>query len=142
MGSDCCVPLVPGLMDPRAPRMAWAAPRLMRRVKGETGMARGPLSSSSMAFSSIESEFVERLARRRSADGVVGEVPDKPMVVTESLRRCSFMVTDAMGVGKAVAGAWATELFLKRVEKAPEEREPRRCWRAISFGLVFELPLS
>jgi hypothetical protein len=66
--------------------MAWAAPKLIRRWKGETGAARGP-SSSSTAFSSNESEFVEMLPRRKSAEGVVGEVPDKPIVVTESLRR-------------------------------------------------------
>ncbi len=47
-----------------------------------------------------------------------------------------------MGVGKPVAGACETELFLKRVEKAPEVTDPRRCCRAISFGLVLELPLS
>jgi hypothetical protein len=52
------------------------------------------------------------------------------------------MATEAMGVGKPAAGACETELFLKRVEKAPEVTDPRRCCRAISFGLVLELPLS
>lgn len=86
VAGGACLPLVPGLVEPRAPRMAWAAPKLMRREKGMMGAVRLP-SSSSMAFSSIESELVERLARRRSAEGVVGEVPDKPIVVTESRRR-------------------------------------------------------
>jgi hypothetical protein len=58
----------------------------MRRVKGVTGAVR-VLSSSSTAFSSIESEFVDRLARRKRAEVVVGEVPESPSVVTDSLRR-------------------------------------------------------
>lgn len=57
----------------------------MRRENGVTGAVR-VLSSSSIAFSSIESEFVDRLPRRKRAE-VVGEVPESPSVVTESLRR-------------------------------------------------------
>ena len=50
-----CVPAVPGLVAPRALRMAWVAPKLIRRLKDAEGGARPP-SSSSTAFSSIESE--------------------------------------------------------------------------------------
>jgi hypothetical protein len=137
-----CVPLVPGLVALREPRIAWAAPKLIRRVKGVTGAVRA-LSSSSMAFSSIESELVDRLARRRRADGVVGEVPERPSVVTESLRRWSAAAVEAKGVGKGAAEGCETELFRKRLVKALEVMDPRRC-RAMSFelALAVEVPLS
>jgi len=82
--------------------MAWFPPKLIRRVNGVTGAVR-VLSSSSTAFSSIESEFVERLARRKRAEVVVGEVPERPIVVTESLRRWSLTVVEANGVEKGAA---------------------------------------
>jgi hypothetical protein len=108
----------------------------MRRMKGVTGAVRLPaLSSSSMALSSIESEFVDMLARRRRAEAVVGEVPDRPTVVTDSLRRGSLIV-DAKGVGKLAAGGCAIELARKRLVKALEVTDPRRCCRAISLGLL------
>jgi hypothetical protein len=138
-----CIPVVPGLVTPRAFRMAWVAPKLMRRLneaEAEAGGPRAP-SSSSMAFSSNESELVERLARRRRAEGVLGEVPERPRVVTESLRRGSFAAAAASGVGKLDAGACETELLRKRLEKALEVMDPRR-WRAMSFGLLNEFPLS
>lgn len=120
------LPLVPGLLAPRGPalRIAWAAPKLMRRVKGVTGAVRAP-SSSSTAFSSNESEFVDMLARRSKAEGVVGEVPDNPNVVTESLRRGSFIV-DVKGVGKTGAGGCEIEPFRKRLVKVLEVTDPRR----------------
>jgi hypothetical protein len=111
----------------------------MRREKGAAGVVRA--SSSSMAFSSMESELVERLARRRRAEGVVGEEPDRPSVVTESLRRWSFTAVDAKGVGKAVTGGCETELFLKRLAKALDVTDPCRC-RAMSLGLVLVLGFS
>jgi hypothetical protein len=134
------LPLVPGLVGPRAPRIACVAPKLIRRLMPETGAVRG-LSSSSMAFSSIESEFVDRLARRRSAEVVVGEVPERPSVVTDSLRRGSLMAAVARGVGNGAAGGCETELVRKRLVKALVVMEPRRC-RAMSFGLAAEFPLS
>jgi hypothetical protein len=73
-------------------------------VKGVVGAVLGPNpSSSSIAFSSIvESELlVDRLARRMKgveAETAAGEVPDRPSVVMESLRRCgSFSAADEMG---------------------------------------------
>lgn len=99
-GGDGLPLLPPGLLPvgTRRFRMAWA-PKLMRRVKGVVGTAWAEAgSSSSMAFSSIESELVEMLLRRR-LKGVltlVGDVPDSPMVEIERRRRWSLM-------GKAVA---------------------------------------
>ena len=80
------LPLPPGLVPPRMPRIACAAPKLMRRAKGVVGAVRAK-SSSSTAFSSIESELVDMLARRRKEAEGVGEVPESPSVVMESLRR-------------------------------------------------------
>lgn len=91
------------------------------------------LSSSSMALSSIESELVERLARRRNETGVVGDVPDKPKVVTESLRRWLSRADAVRGVGKAETGACETELLLKRLLSDAEVTDPRLCCRDISF---------
>jgi hypothetical protein len=103
------------------------------------GAVRG--SSSSIAFSSTESPLVERLARRSRAEAVVGEVPERPRVVTESLRRGSFMAAVARGVGKAATGGCEMEFCLKRLVKALEVMEPRRC-RAISTAFVVEFPSS
>jgi hypothetical protein len=64
-------------------------PKLMRRTKGVFGavLATPGISSSSIAFSSIESELVEMLPRRiLKVAGLVGEVPERPMVVTDSRR--------------------------------------------------------
>lgn len=99
------------------------------------------MSSSSIAFSSTESALVDMLARRRNAEGVVGEVPERPSVVTDSLRRGSLEAAEANGVGKGVAGCCEVELFLKKLLKALEVMEPRR-WRAMSLELLFEFPLS
>lgn len=67
-----------------------AAPTLMRRAKGVFGVLpeSGAKSSSSMAFSSIEPELVDKLPRLMLAktDGVVGDVPERPIVFTESRR--------------------------------------------------------
>ena len=47
----------------------------------------GGMSSSSIALSSIESELVDMLSRRMpNAAVLVGDVPDKPIVVTERRR--------------------------------------------------------
>lgn len=60
------LPDAPGLEPPgvRMLRMAWA-PKLIRRTKGVVGAVRDMASSSSTAFSSMESELlVEMLPRR------------------------------------------------------------------------------
>lgn len=125
-----CLPLAPGLTGPRAPRMAWAAPKLIFRVKGVTGAGRDGVSSSSMAFSSAESELVDRLARRRKAEVLVGDAPERPTVVTESRRRWSLAAANDVGKGWVVV-----ELLRNRLVKALEVIDPRRC-RCVSFVLV------
>lgn len=117
------------------PRMAWLAPKLMRRVKGVVGAVRA-LSSSSMAFSSVDS-LVERLARRRNDEGVVGDVPDRPKVETESLRRVSKPVA-VIGPGKPVTGGCEIELLLNRLLRAAEATSESRlcCCRFMSLGLL------
>lgn len=87
------LPVDPGLVPPggdRIERMAFA-PKLMRRTKGVVGAVRDEGSSSSMAFSSIESELlVEMLPRRSPPNAPAAEVgpgpPDRPSVVTERRR--------------------------------------------------------
>jgi hypothetical protein len=120
------------------PRMACAAPMLMRRVKGVVGAVRA--SSSSTAFSSIESEFVDKLAlRMNEAEALFGDVPDRPRVVMESLRRCSLMAAVESEPGKGATGF--CELLRKRLVRAAEVTDPRRCGRAISLGeVLLEIP--
>lgn len=100
MGRPVCegggVGLLPflGLPPGRALRML-EAPKLIRLVKGVVGaVLAGPpnMSSSSMAFSSMESElleWVDMLPLRTLKEGwlLEGEVPERPRVVTESRRR-------------------------------------------------------
>lgn len=65
-------------------------PKLMRRAKGTAGAVLA-LSSSSMAFSSMDSEpleLVDMLPRRMPrAEALLGDVPERPIVVTERRRR-------------------------------------------------------
>lgn len=62
------------------------APKLMRRTKGVLGPLLACPSSSSMALSSMD-ELVEMLPRRLpKVAGLVGEVPERPIVVTERRR--------------------------------------------------------
>jgi hypothetical protein len=72
---------VPGLPLGCPRRSAWA-PNDIRRVKGVAGLLREGPSSSSMAFSSIESEPAVETLPRRALRGkvVVGEAPDRPRV--------------------------------------------------------------
>jgi hypothetical protein len=72
----------------------FGAPKLMRRVNGVVGTVRlpGSISSSSTAFSSIESELLElvdMLPRRKppKALALVGDAAEMPRVVMDSLRR-------------------------------------------------------
>jgi hypothetical protein len=80
---------VPGLLPPLTPRRA-CAPKDIRRAKGVVGALRPGPSSSSMAFSSNDSEpAVEMLPRRAlngNGDVCVGE-PDKPSVEIDMRRR-------------------------------------------------------
>lgn len=121
----------PGLVAPpvRMVRMAWA-PKLMRRAKGVVGAVRvlGAASSSSMAFSSMESELVEMLPRRMPAETgmVVGEVPERPSVEMERRRRWSFMAAVVMGPGKTLVPCEVELLLWKRLVKAAEVTEARR----------------
>jgi hypothetical protein len=131
------LPLDPGLPAPRMLRMAWA-PKLMRRLKGVVGAVR-IASSSSTAFSSMASELlVDRLARRIKGVADWGEVPDRPRVVTDSLRRWSLMAAVVMGPGNGAAPCPCdTELLRKSWLKAVAETDPRRCERAMSsLGFV------
>jgi hypothetical protein len=110
----------------------------MRRVKGVFGAVRELWSSSSTAFSSIESELLVETLPRRIPNGVevVGE-PERPRVVEmDRRRRWSFMAAVVMGPGKAAVPAADVELLLwKRLEKAAEVTEPRRA-RARSLGTL------
>lgn len=83
---------MPGLRPLVVPRNTWA-PNDMRLAKGVVGALRPGLSSSSIALSSIESErSVETLPLRPpNANGAacVGEVPERPSVEIDILRRWS-----------------------------------------------------
>lgn len=82
----------PGLPPVRKFLIAELPPKLMWRTKGVVGAVLGPpktASSSSMAFSSIESEFelVDMLPRRmKEAELFEGDVPERPMVVIDRRR--------------------------------------------------------
>lgn len=144
--------LAPGLVPPGR-RIAVEAPRLMRRWKGLAGIARAAEadSSSSIAFSSSESELlVDRLARRAKEALLVGEVPERPreVVVRDSLRRCSLRAAVVIALGKTGVPVAVELLRWKRLVNAAEVTEPRRL-RCISAGggegglvLLLELALS
>jgi hypothetical protein len=116
--------------------MAWV-PKLMRRTNGVVGAVRAEAgSSSSIAFSSIESEFVEMLLRRR-VKGVVtllGDVPESPMVEMDSRRRWSL-------IGNAVAGVVVEPLLWNRLVSGLLT-ELRRCRDISAGGPVLELSLD
>lgn len=83
----------PGLPPVRKFLMALLPPKLMWRTKGVVGAVLGPLkaSSSSMTFSSMESELfelVDMLPRRMKEELFEGEVPERPMVVIDRRRLC------------------------------------------------------
>ena len=121
--------------------MAWA-PKLMRLENGVFGAPRA-LSSSSIAFSSIESELlVDMLPRRRPIEeALVGEVPERPRpVVTERRRRWSFMAAVVTGPGNTPVPVEVELLLWKRLLNAAEVTEPRRVRAAMSGGvLLFSL---
>ena len=104
----------------RMVRMA-GAPKLMRRVKGVVGAVRLMPSSSSIAFSSIESELVDMLDRRALNDAV-GELA-RPRVEIETRRPRSLVIAVEMGPGMFV-GACEMELLRNMLARPP--MEPRR----------------
>ena len=107
--------------------MAWA-PKLRWRVYGVFGMVLAE-SSSSTAFSSMDSEFVVEILPRRRPNGELadcGEVPERPKVVTERRRRWSRA---AAAAAESLAGTLPVEVELlrwKRFDNAAEVTEPRR----------------
>jgi len=115
----------------------------MRRANGVVGALRPGLSSSSMAFSSIESErSVETLPRRPpnvKGAACVGEVPDKPSVEMDIRRRWSWAAAVVIGPGKGAVGA-PDVLFdrPKMLLKVWVVKEPRR-GRGEESGEVFSL---
>ncbi len=121
-GGDGLPLLALGLVPlPRMLRIAWA-PKLMRRVKGVVGAVRQLPSSSSTAFSSIESELVDMLDRR-ALNEAVGGFP-RPRVEMESRRPLSLPMAVEMGPGKT-GGPCETELLRNMLVK-PVPIEPRR----------------
>jgi hypothetical protein len=117
----------------------------MRRANGVVGGALAE-SSSSTAFSSIESEVVVEILPRRSPNGVVawGDVPERPSVVTDRRLRWSRAAAD---VADSLAWPLPAEVELLRwnkLEKAADVTEPRRL--PLVFGLaglsldIFQLP--
>lgn len=140
-GLPLAEPALPPFPD-RIFRTAFA-PKLMRRTNGVLGAVRAlPTSSSSTAFSSMESEVLVDMLERRAlcGPGLDGEEPDRPKVEMERRRRWSFMAAVVMGPEKAEI-PWDVELFLwKRLAKAAEVTEPRRGWSP--EGALFALSLD
>lgn len=133
------LPVEPGLEPPgaRMERMA-LAPKLIRRAKGVVGAVRFEVSSSSMAFSSMESELlVEMLPRRMPpkapvADAGAGGPPERPRVVTERRRRGSLAAAAAL----PLVPVEVELLRWKRLENAAEVTEPRRSREPEEGGLL------
>jgi len=136
-------PVVPGLPPPLTVRRA-CAPNDIRRAKGVVGALRPGPSSSSMAFSSMESEpAVETLPRRPpNVNGVdwVGDVPDKPSVEIDMRRRWSCAAAVVMGPGKGAIGA--PDVLLDRPKmllNVWEVKETRRGLDEDSLGGLLSL---
>jgi hypothetical protein len=135
---------VPGLPEPLADRKA-CPPNDMRRANGVVGLLRAGPSSSSIAFSSKESEpAVETLPRRPpNVKGVdwVGDVPDKPRVEIDMRRRWSCAAAVVIGPGKGAVGA-PDELLdrPKMLLKVWVVNEPRRGFADSLGGLLSLLP--
>ena len=135
---------MPGLPEPLADRKA-CPPNDMRRANGVVGLLRAGPSSSSIAFSSKESEpAVETLPRRPpKVKGVdwVGDVPDKPRVEIDMRRRWSCAAAVVIGPGKGAVGA-PDELLdrAKMLLKVWVVNEPRRGFADSLGGLLSLLP--
>jgi hypothetical protein len=103
----------------------------------------GP-SSSSIAFSSIESEpAVETLPRRPpnvNGDDCVGDVPDKPSVEIDMRRRWSCAAAVVIGPGNGAVGA--PDVLLERPKmllNVCDVNEPRRGLGEESLGGLLSL---
>jgi hypothetical protein len=113
----------------------------MRRANGVVGVLRAGPSSSSIAFSSKESEpAVDTLPRRPpKVKGVdwVGEVPDKPSVEIDMRRRWSCAAAVVIGPGKGAVGP--PDVLLDRPKmllKVWVVKEPRRGLAGSLGGLL------
>jgi hypothetical protein len=103
------------------------APKLIRRTNGVVGAVLAE-SSSSTAFSSIESDVVVEILPRRRPNGAedCGEVPESPSVVTDSRLLWSLPAAD-MTISLVWPLPAEVELLRwKRLENAAEVTEPRR----------------
>lgn len=138
------LPDEPGLepAGARMERMA-LAPKLMRRVKGVVGAVRDEDSSSSIAFSSMESEpFVEMLPRRSppTPTGPVAEAgpgpPESPRVVTERRRRGSLAAAIEEAAWVPTVPVEVELLLWKRLENAADVTDPRRSRGPVEVGLT------
>lgn len=113
------------------------APKLMRRVKGVLGAVlalAGTKSSSSTADSSMEPELelVETLSRRIKLAWLVGELPERPRVLTERRRPRGSVMPGAPGRGGTLeleGPRW------KRFERAAWVMELRR-WAMPALGAL------
>lgn len=134
----------PGLLPLRKFRMAALPPKLMCRAKGVVGAVLGPPnSSSSMAFSLMESEFelVDMLPRRMKEEEVsVGDVPESPIVVIDKRRLCASALPLPLGNG-GPAGAFEGPRE-NRLDKAAWVIELRR-WTPVPgpLGEVSDMAL-
>lgn len=139
---------LPGLLEGRYPLKEpepAEAPKLMRRVKGVLGVVLalpGTKSSSSTADSSMEPalepalEVVETLSRRTKAAGFVGELPERPMVLTDRRRPRGSVMLGAPGSG----GTFPLEgPRWKRLERAAWVMELRR-WATPALGALSDMP--
>lgn len=99
------------------------------------------VSSSSTAFSSIESEVVVDTLPRRSPNWDVvdgGELPESPKVVIDSRRRWSRAAAAAAESLTWPLPAEVELLRWKRLENATEVTDPRRL--ALPFGWELLVP--
>jgi len=115
----------------------------MRRTKGVVGALRAGASSSSMALSSMASEFaVETLPRltKGKAAPWVGDVPDKPSVEMDIRRRWSCAAL-AIGLGNGDVGL--PEVLFDRPKmllKVCVVNEPRRALPSLaSLSLLLDI---
>ena len=146
------LPFVAGVPFARALKSA-CAPKLILRAKGVVGTLRvgpGP-SSSSIAFSSIESEpAVETLPRRplgRPKPGVcMGDVPVRPSVVIDKRRPGTVAVETGAGWAATPVVLEGPEVLLfrpKRAVKVLEVKEARRWlllpsdWDGLSSDILY-----
>lgn len=137
---------LPGLPEGRMPLMleeVAVPPKLMRRAKGVLGAVLalpGINSSSSTADSSIESELelVETLSRRIKVAGLVGELPERPMVLTERRRPRGSVMLGAPGRGGTLPLEGA---LWKRLERAAWVMELRR-WAMPELGALSVMACS